>query len=243
LHDVLYAHNRWSVLLILQAMDAAGKDGIIKHVMSGLNPQGCRVSSFKQPSAVELDHDYFWRIVPRLPAKGQIGIFNRSYYEEVLVARVHPEILEHQKIPAPCRKGDLWERRYTQIRRFERTLVENGTVILKFFLHLSKGEQKRRFLDRIERPEKNWKFSGADLAERGRWHEYQRAYEAAIAATATREAPWHVIPSDHKWFARAAVARVVVKALGKLGLRYPEVTREQRRVLKAARKALLAERG
>lgn len=241
LHDVLYAHNRWSVLLILQAMDAAGKDGIIKHVMSGLNPQGCRVSSFKQPSAVELDHDYFWRIVPRLPAKGQIGIFNRSYYEEVLVARVHPEILDHQKIPAACRPPDMWEQRYTQIRRFEKTLIENGTVILKFFLHVSHEEQKRRFLERIERPEKNWKFSSADLAERTRWKDYQRAYEAAIGATATREAPWHIIPADHKWFSRAAVARVVVKALEGLDLRYPKVSKEQRLALKEARKTLLAE--
>ncbi|MFZ4694811.1 MAG: polyphosphate kinase 2 family protein [Verrucomicrobiia bacterium] len=241
LQDVLYAHNRWSVLLVLQAMDAAGKDGIVKHVMSGLNPQGCRVSSFKQPSAVELDHDYFWRVVPRLPAKGQIGIFNRSYYEEVLVARVHPEILDHQKIPAACRPVDMWERRYAQICRFEKTLTENGTVILKFFLHLSKDEQKRRFLERIERPEKNWKFSGSDLAERTRWRDYQRAYEAAIEATSTRETPWHVIPADRKWFSRAAVARVVVKTLEGLDLRYPTVTKEQRRSLKEARKSLLAE--
>ena len=241
LQDVLYAHDRWSVLLILQAMDAAGKDGIVKHVMSGLNPQGCRVSSFKQPSAVELEHDYFWRVVPRLPAKGQIGIFNRSYYEEVLVARVHPEILDHQKLPAACRPADMWERRYAQIRRFEKTLTENGTVILKFFLHLSKDEQKRRFLDRIERSEKNWKFSGSDLAERTRWKDYQRAYEAAIEATSTRETPWHVIPADRKWFSRAAVARVVVKTLEGLDLRYPTVTKEQRLALKGARKALLAE--
>jgi PPK2 family polyphosphate:nucleotide phosphotransferase len=241
LQDVLYAHDRWSVLLILQAMDAAGKDGIVKHVMSGLNPQGCRVSSFKQPSAVELEHDYFWRVVPRLPAKGQIGIFNRSYYEEVLVARVHPEILDHQKIPAACRPADMWERRYAQIRRFEKTLTENGTVILKFFLHLSKDEQKRRFLERIERSEKNWKFSGSDLAERTRWKDYQRAYEAAIEATSTRETPWHVIPADRKWFSRAAVARVVVKTLEGLDLRYPIVTKEQRLALKGARKSLLAE--
>ena len=236
-----YASNRSALLLIFQGMDGAGKDGIIRHVMSGVNPQGCQVFSFKQPSAEELQHDFLWRTTHRLPERGRIGIFNRSYYEEVLVARVHPEILDHQKIPAACRPSDMWERRYDQIRRFEKTLIENGTVILKFFLHLSKDEQKRRFLERIERSEKNWKFSGSDLAERTRWKDYQRAYEAAIEATSTRETPWHVIPADRKWFSRAAVARVVVKTLEGLDLRYPSVTKEQRLALKGARKALLAE--
>jgi PPK2 family polyphosphate:nucleotide phosphotransferase len=242
LQGQLYAQDRYSVLLIFQAMDAAGKDGTIKHVMSGLNPQGCQVTSFKQPSSEELDHDYLWRVNGHLPARGQIGIFNRSYYEEVLVVRVHPEILARQKLPPECLGAHFWKRRFEQINHYEKYLHENGTIICKFFLHVSHKEQKKRFLERIEHPEKNWKFSAADVTERAHWNDYQRAYEEAIACTSTPHAPWYVIPADHKWFARLAVARVVVEILRRLHLQYPVVSKAQKRELQAARKRLMEER-
>jgi PPK2 family polyphosphate:nucleotide phosphotransferase len=240
--EVLYAQDRWSVLLVFQAMDAAGKDGTIKHVMSGVNPQGCRVTSFKQPSAEELDHDFLWRSWRALPARGEIGIFNRSYYEEVLVVKVHPEILASQKLPPECVGDELWARRYRDIANFERYLADNGTVVLKFFLHVSKDEQKRRFLKRLDEPEKNWKFSAGDVAERRHWDEYQRAYEDAIRATAAEHAPWYVVPADNKWFTRLVVAGAVVQALGQLQLEYPRLGEEARRRLAAARAELEGER-
>jgi PPK2 family polyphosphate:nucleotide phosphotransferase len=236
--DMLYAQDRWSLLLIFQAMDAAGKDGTIKHVMSGVNPQGVQVFSFKAPSAEDLDHDYLWRCIRCLPERGRIGIFNRSYYEEVLIARVHPEILARQKLPPALVTKRVWEERYEDIRSFERYLARNGTVIRKFFLHVSKGEQKRRFLSRLDEPEKNWKFSANDAAERRHWKNYQRAYEDAIRATATPEAPWYVVPADHKWFTRLVVAAAVVDALAELGLHYPRVGAAQRKQLAAARREL-----
>jgi len=241
LQDVLYAEDRWALLLIFQAMDAAGKDGAIKHVMSGVNPQGCQVSSFKAPSAEELDHDFLWRCMRRLPERGRIGIFNRSYYEEVLVVRVHPDLLEKQKLPAALRGDDLFERRYEDIRSFERYLTRNGIVIRKFFLHVSKDEQRRRFLERLDTPEKHWKFSAADLAERGRWDEYQKAYEEMVQHTATDDAPWYVVPADHKWFTRLAVAGAVIDALASLDLSYPKVGKSQSKQLDAAREALQSE--
>jgi PPK2 family polyphosphate:nucleotide phosphotransferase len=216
--DMLYAQDRWALLLIFQAMDAAGKDGTIKHVMSGVNPQGVQVYSFKAPSPEELDHDYLWRSMRALPERGRIGIFNRSYYEEVLVARVHPEILERQKLPPQLVTKRVWDERYEDIRSFERYLGRNGVVIRKFFLHVSKGEQKRRFMSRLDEPEKNWKFSANDVAERRHWKDYQRAYEDAIRETATEEAPWYVVPADHKWFTRLVVAGAIVEALAGLGL-------------------------
>jgi PPK2 family polyphosphate:nucleotide phosphotransferase len=236
--DMLYAQDRWSLLLIFQAMDAAGKDGTIKHVMSGVNPQGVQVYSFKAPSAEELDHDYLWRSMRCLPERGRIGIFNRSYYEEVLVARVHPEILERQRLPPELVTKHVWHQRYEDIRSFERYLARNGTVIRKFFLHVSKGEQKRRFMSRLDEPAKNWKFSANDVAERRHWKAYQRAYEDAIRATASDEAPWYVVPADHKWFTRLVVAAAIVDALAELDLHYPKVTPAQRRALAAARREL-----
>ena len=241
LQDVLYAQDRWAVLLVFQAMDAAGKDGAIKHVMSGVNPQGCQVASFKSPSAQDLDHDYMWRCQKELPERGRIGIFNRSYYEEVLVVRVHPEILEKQRIPPECLGDDLWKKRYKDIRSFERYLGHNGVVIRKFFLHLSRKEQKKRFLARIDDPAKNWKFSSADAAERRCWKDYMGAYEEMIRNTATGNAPWYVVPADNKWYTRLIVASVVVDTLASLNLRYPKVGADKRRELAAARKALLAE--
>jgi PPK2 family polyphosphate:nucleotide phosphotransferase len=238
LQDMLYAQDRWSVLLIFQAMDAAGKDGTIKHVMSGVNPQGVQVFSFKAPSAEELDHDFLWRCLRRLPERGRIGIFNRSYYEEVLVAKVHPEILAKQKLAPELVTKRIWEQRYEDIRNFERYLARNGTVIRKFFLHVSKGEQKRRFVSRLDEPEKNWKFSANDVAERRHWKAYQRAYEDAIRATATPEAPWYVVPADNKWFTRLAVAAAIVDTLAGLDLHYPKVTAAQRKALAAARREL-----
>ena len=238
LQDRLYAHDRHAVLLIFQAMDAAGKDGAIKHVMSGVNPQGCQVAAFKAPSAEELDHDYLWRCVRHLPERGRIGIFNRSYYEEVLVARVHPEILAAQRLPDGLSGPGIWRRRYTDIRAFERHLANNGTVVRKFFLHLSKAEQKRRFLSRIEEPEKNWKFSADDVAERGHWDAYMDAYEAAIRGTAERHAPWFVVPADNKWFTRLIVVAAMNRALEALKLHYPVVTEAQRAALAEARAAL-----
>ena len=242
LQDMLYAQDRWAVLLIFQAMDAAGKDGAIKHVMSGVNPQGCQVASFKSPSAEDLDHDYLWRCQRHLPERGRIGIFNRSYYEEVLVVRVHPEILEKQKLPSSLVDADVFERRYEDIRAHENYLSQNGVLILKFFLHVSRGEQKRRFLERLEEPDKNWKFSANDAAERAHWKKYMKAYEEAIRHTATPHAPWYVVPADNKWYTRIVVASAVVDALASLDLHYPKVGKAQRAELAKVRRTLLAEK-
>jgi len=238
LQDKLYAQDRWCLLLIFQAMDAAGKDGAIKHVMSGINPQGCQVYSFKAPSNEELDHDYLWRTTRNLPERGRIGIFNRSYYEEVLVVRVHPDVLEHGKIPAELRSKDIWKERFQDICSFERYLSRNGTVIRKFFLNVSKKEQKRRFLARLQEPEKNWKFSPEDVREREHWDDYMQAYEDMIRNTATKHAPWYVVPADNKWFTRLVVAAAIVETLEGLKLSYPEVDPQKRKELQAARKAL-----
>ncbi len=236
--DRLYAQDRWAVLLIFQAMDAAGKDSAIKHVMSGVNPQGCQVASFKAPSPEELDHDFLWRCVRRLPERGRIGIFNRSYYEEVLVVRVHPEILAGQKIPPDLLTKQVWKWRFEDIVNFERHLSRNGVAVRKFFLHVSRKEQKKRFLERIETPEKNWKFAAADVAERVHWKEYQDAYEDMIRHTATPEAPWYVVPADNKWFTRVVVASAVVNTLNSLDLRYPAVTAAQKKDLAGAARTL-----
>ena len=241
LQDRLYAQDRWSILLIFQAMDAAGKDGAIKHVMSGINPQGCQVFSFKSPSAEELDHDFLWRCQKRLPERGRIGIFNRSYYEETLVVRVHPELLAHQKLPPELVGKRIWKERFQDIRSFERHLARNGTIVRKFFLNVSKGEQKKRFLERIDQPEKNWKFSAADARERGFWKDYMAAYEDMIRHTATPESPWYIVPADNKWYSRIVVAAAVIEALSSLKLAYPEVGAAKRRELAAAKRALLAE--
>ena len=242
LQDKLYAQDRWSVLLIFQAMDAAGKDGAIKHVMSGVNPQGCQVTSFKAPTSEELDHDYMWRCMKNLPERGRIGIFNRSYYEEVLVVKVHPEYLGAQKLPPSLVGKHVWDERYEDIRNFERYLARNGTVVRKFFLHVSREEQKKRFLERIDEPEKNWKFSAADVKERGHWNAYMDAYEAMIRETATPECPWYVVPADNKWFTRIVVAAAIVDALASLGLHYPKVDREKLSQLAVAKKSLLSEK-
>ena len=239
LQDKLYAYDKWGVLLIFQAMDAAGKDGAIKHVMSGVNPQGCQVFSFKSPSAEDLDHDYLWRCTKCLPNRGNIGIFNRSYYEETLVVRVHPEFLAKQKIPPALTGKDIWENRFRDIRAFERYLANNGFLTLKFFLNVSKKEQKRRFLSRLEEPEKNWKFSAADMAERGFWDDYQKAYEDTIRHTATKHAPWYVVPADSKWFSRIVVAAAVIDALVNLDLEYPKVGPDKLKELAAAKRQLL----
>lgn len=241
LQDVLYANDKWSLLLIFQAMDAAGKDGAIKHVMSGINPQGCQVASFKAPTADDLDHDYFWRCQRHLPERGRIGIFNRSYYEEVLVVRVHPEILCSQKIPPSLITKDIWKERYQDIRSFERHLTRNGTVIRKFFLHVSKDEQKRRFLDRLDDKSKNWKFSSADIRERGYWKDYARAYEEMIRETSTPDAPWYVVPANNKWYTRVVVAAAIIDALASLDLKYPEVNKKAQADLQLAKRRLLAE--
>jgi PPK2 family polyphosphate:nucleotide phosphotransferase len=240
--NLLYADDRYSVLIVLQAMDAAGKDGTIKHVMSGVNPQGCQVFSFKKPSSEELDHNFLWRYMKSLPERGRIGIFNRSYYEDVLVVKVHPELLGRQ-LPRETEKvgKKFWEERYEDINAFERHLVRNGTVILKFFLNVSKDEQKKRFLERLDRPEKNWKFSPSDMAERGFWDDYMAAYEDALAVTSTEWAPWYVIPADYKWITRAVVADIVTTAIRDLNLKPPEVTDAQRKLLTEARKNLEAE--
>jgi PPK2 family polyphosphate:nucleotide phosphotransferase len=238
LQERLYAQDRWAILLIFQAMDAAGKDGAIKHVMSGVNPQGCQVRSFKAPSAEELDHDYLWRCMKNLPERGRIGIFNRSYYEEVLVVRVHKELLEHQKLPPSLVTKSIWEDRYEDIKNVEKYLSRNGVLIRKFFLHLSKKEQKERFLARLDEPHKNWKFSMADAKERGFWNDYQEAYEDMIRATATEDAPWYVVPADHKWFTRVVVAAAIIDALGSLDLKFPEVSDDKKKELAAARIAL-----
>ena len=239
LQDKLYAQDKWALLLIFQAMDAAGKDGAIKHVMSGVNPQGCQVFSFKAPSAEELDHDYLWRCMKCLPNRGRIGIFNRSYYEETLIVRVHPELLAKEKVPPPLLTKRLWKERFADICNFEEYLDHNGVVVRKFFLHVSKKEQKRRFLERIENAQKNWKFSASDAAEREHWHEYMEAYEDMIRHTATDRAPWYVVPADNKWFTRSVVAAAVIETLGSLGLKYPEVDEDKRRELAVAKKALL----
>jgi PPK2 family polyphosphate:nucleotide phosphotransferase len=242
LQDMLYAQDRWAVLLIFQAMDAAGKDGAIKHVMSGVNPQGCQVYSFKAPSAEDLDHDFLWRCIKCMPERGRIGIFNRSYYEETLVVRVHRQFLEKQKLPPELVTKDIWKERFQDIRSFERYLTRNGVMIRKFFLHVSNKEQKKRFLERIEEPEKNWKFSANDAKERQHWDDYMEAYEDMIQNTATKEAPWYVVPADNKWFTRVVVAAAVIDALADLDLHYPKVSDEKLKELGAAKKALLAGR-
>jgi PPK2 family polyphosphate:nucleotide phosphotransferase len=238
LQDMLYAQAEWGVLLIFQAMDAAGKDGAIKHVMSGVNPQGVEVYSFKAPSAEDLSHDYLWRCMKRLPERGRIGIFNRSYYEETLIVRVHPEILAKQKLPPELVTEKIWEDRFREIRSFERYLVRNGIVLCKIFLHVSKKEQKRRFLERVENPEKNWKFSASDLQERQFWNQYQEAYEDMIRNTATKDAPWYVVPADNKWFTRVVVAAAVIDTLASLNLSYPKVSKEKLKEFAAAKRAL-----
>jgi len=240
--DLLYAQDRWSLLLVFQGMDASGKDSTVKHVMSGVNPQGCQVYSFKQPSSEDLSHDFLWRHVKCLPDRGRIGIFNRSYYEEVLVVRVHPSILHQQRLPAPCVTKRIWTERLGDIARFEEYLSRQGTVILKFFLHLSRGEQKKRFLERLDNPQKHWKFSAADVRERGFWSDYMLAYEEAIRATASSHAPWFVVPADNKWFTRLVVAAAIVEAVEELNLAYPTVPREKRRELQSIRATLARER-
>ena len=241
LQDKLYAQDRWALLLVFQAMDAAGKDGTIKHVMSGINPQGCQVYSFKAPSAEDLDHDFLWRTTRCLPERGRIGIFNRSYYEEVLVVRVHPEILAAERLPRELVTKDIWKERYKDINAYERYLARNGTVIRKFFLHVSREEQRRRFLTRLEEPDKRWKFSMADVRERTHWDAYQDAYEQVIRKTSSSHAPWYVVPADHKWFTRLVVASAVVDALEQLDLEFPTVPPEREKELRAAKAALLAE--
>ena len=238
LQEKLYAQDQWAVLLVIQAMDAAGKDSLVKHVMSGVNPQGCEVTSFKQPSAEELNHDYLWRAARRLPERGHIGVFNRSYYEEVLVVRVHQELLSRQHLPARLVTKKIWKERFEDIHNFEKYLSHNGVVILKFFLNVSKEEQKRRFLDRLNEPEKNWKFSEADVRERQYWDDYMHAYEELIQHTAAPEAPWYVIPADHKWFAHMAVSAAIIHALKGLNLEFPVVDKTRRKALEAARETL-----
>ena len=240
LQDRLYAYDRWAVLLIFQAMDAAGKDGAIKHVMSGVNPQGCEVTAFKSPSAEELDHDYLWRCAKRVPERGRIGIFNRSYYEETLVVRVHPEYLQAQRLPQTrkAKEKDFWKQRFDDINNFERYLTNNGIVILKFFLHVSKEEQKKRFLSRIDDAGKNWKFSMKDVKEREHWDEYMHAYEQTVRHTATSHAPWYVVPADRKWFTRLVVAAAIIDRLSSLDLSYPKLTKDELDQLQAAKQAL-----
>jgi PPK2 family polyphosphate:nucleotide phosphotransferase len=243
LQDMLYAQDKWALLLIFQAMDAAGKDGAIKHVMSGVNPQGCEVYSFKGPTTEDLDHDYLWRCLKRVPERGRIGIFNRSYYEEVLVVKVHPEFLAAQKLPRELLGKNIWKQRYQDIRNVERYLTRNGVIIRKFYLHVSRKEQKRRFLARLEDPQRNWKFSANDVKERAYWDEYMKAYEEAIRETATPEAPWYVVPADNKWFTRVVVAAAAIEALDALDLRYPKVPPAAQKQLAAARRSLMREKG
>jgi len=242
LQDRLYAQDRWAVLLVFQAMDAAGKDGAIKHVMSGVNPQGCQVFSFKAPTSEDLDHDYLWRCMKCLPERGRIGIFNRSYYEETLVVRVHPELLEHQHLPPELVTKRIWKERFQDIRCVERYLARNGIALCKFFLHVSRKEQKQRFLERVENPEKNWKFSAADVRERGFWKQYHDAYEEMIQETAAPHAPWYVVPADNKWFTRVAVAAAVIETLTRLNLHYPKVGKDKLKQLATAREQLLGEK-
>jgi len=238
--EMLYAQNIHALLIIIQGMDAAGKDSVVKHVMSGVNPQGCQVAGFKQPSAEELDHDYLWRCAKALPGRGRIGIYNRSYYEEVLIVRVHPEMLKEERLPPGAERQSIWKDRFEDICAFERHLVRNGTVVLKFFLHVSKEEQKKRFIDRLTHPDKYWKFSPPDVRERSYWDDYMKAYEDMLCNTSTKIAPWYVIPADHKWFTRVAVADVIVETLKSLELSYPKMTRGQD--LKAALKMLKEEK-
>jgi len=238
LQDKLYAQDRWAILVVLQAMDAAGKDGLIKHVMSGVNPEGCQVYSFKQPSSEDLNHDFLWRAAKVLPERGHIGIFNRSYYEEVLVVRVHPNILKNERLPETLLSKNLWSQRFEDMQSFEKYLSHNGIVVRKFFLNLSKKEQKRRFLERLENPEKNWKFSAADLRERECWDDYMTAYEEMIAATSSKHAPWYVVPADNKWYTRLLVAAAIVDTLKELKLAYPEVGAEERKQLLVAKREL-----
>jgi PPK2 family polyphosphate:nucleotide phosphotransferase len=241
LQERLYAQDRWAILVIFQAMDAAGKDSAIKHVMSGVNPQGCDVTAFKQPSAEELDHDFLWRASRALPERGRIGIFNRSYYEETLVARVHREILERQKLPSKLVTPRIWQERFKDMRSFERYLARNGTIVLKFFLHVSKEEQKKRFLERLDEPAKRWKFSMSDVEERKLWDRYMTAYEEMVRHTSSAHSPWHVVPADHKWFTHLVVAATMVKALTRLDLKFPSVKGKALEEMKQVRKALLAE--
>src|SRR5437763_9882585 len=240
--EMLYAQDRWALLLIFQAMDAAGKDGAIKHVMSGVNPQGCDVFSFKSPSSEELDHDYLWRAHKCIPPRGKIGIFNRSYYEEVLVVRVHPPLLRAEKLPDQLITKHIWDQRYEDINAYEEYLTRNGVMILKFFLHVSKEEQKKRFLERLEDPKKNWKFAMADASERGFWKDYQEAYEEMIQNTAAKHAPWFVVPADNKWFMRLIVASAIIQALDELHLSFPEVAKARKKELEAVRASLLAQK-
>jgi PPK2 family polyphosphate:nucleotide phosphotransferase len=240
--DMLYAQDSWSLLLVFQAMDAAGKDGTIKHVMSGVNPQGCQVFSFKQPSREDLDHDFMWRYVKCLPERGRIGIFNRSYYEEVLVVRVHPEVLRRQRLPAPYVGKKIWDQRLADIAHFEDYLTRQGTILLKFFLHVSREEQKKRFMARLDKPRKHWKFSSADVRERGFWGDYMHAFEEIIRATATPRAPWFVVPADNKWFTRLIVAAAIVETVENLDLSYPKIDAAKKKELAAARAALARER-
>jgi PPK2 family polyphosphate:nucleotide phosphotransferase len=242
MQDILYAQDRWSILLIFQAMDAAGKDGAIKHVMSGVNPQGCQVSSFKAPTSEDLDHDYMWRCMKHLPERGRIGIFNRSYYEEVLVVRVHEQLLRNQKLPGKLVTKDIWEERFKDIRNFENYLGRNGTLVCKFFLNVSAKEQKKRFLERIDNPDKNWKFSASDFKERKYWKEYMNAYEELIKHTATKNAPWYVVPADNKAFARIVVASAIIHTLDSIGLEYPKVSKEKIAELAQIKEELLAEK-
>lgn len=242
MQDILYAQDKWSLLLVFQAMDAAGKDGAIKHVMSGVNPQGCQVFSFKAPSSEDLDHDFLWRCQKHLPERGRIGIFNRSYYEEVLVVRVHEQILKNQKLPEKLVTKDIWEERFQDIRNFEKYLTRNGTIVIKFFLNVSKKEQKKRFIERVDDPDKNWKFSAADAKERGYWEDYMHAYEELIKNTSTKKSPWYVIPADNKSYARIAIASAIITALDDMELEYPKVSEEKIAELNAVKKALLAEK-
>ncbi len=243
MQDKLYAQDTYALLIIIQAIDAAGKDGTIKHVMSGVNPQGCHVTSFKAPSDEELDHDYLWRCAKALPERGNIGIFNRSYYEEVLIARVHPDLIVRQKLPANVVTKNLWKQRFEQINNFEKYLTENGIIVLKFFLHVSKEVQKKRFLDRIDKPDKNWKFAMADVSEREHWKQYIQAYDEAISATSTEWAPWYVVPADFKPYTRLAVAHIIGKTLQNLNLAYPTIDKAKRLKLQEAKKILEAENG
>ena len=242
LQDILYAQDKWSLLVVFQAMDAAGKDGAIKHVMSGINPQGCQVSSFKAPSSEDMDHDFLWRCQKHLPERGRIGIFNRSYYEEVLVVRVHEKILKGQKLPEELVTENIWEERFKDIRNFEKYLYRNGTVVIKFFLNISKDEQRKRFIERVDDPDKNWKFSAADANERGYWKEYMAAYEEMIKNTSTEKAPWYVVPADSKPYARIVIASAIINALDEMGLEYPKVSKEKIAELHAIKETLLAEK-
>ena len=242
LQEKLFAQDRWAILVVLQGMDAAGKDSTVKHVMSGLNPQGCSVRAFREPSREELDHDFLWRATRSLPERGKIGIFNRSYYEEVLVVRVHPEILARERLLADSVSGKIWQERFEDINAYERYLGRNGIVVVKFFLNVSKKEQKKRFLERLDHPEKNWKFAASDVLERQYWDKYMAAYEDMIRNTSTKRAPWYVVPADHKWFTRVVVAEALVQALNKLHLAFPELDDEKRRDLKKARAILMREK-